>query len=123
MQNTLEAYIFFWSVLFFLSMGMGMLFKFFAAAMPDATSAQGLASCSVLILVLMSGYIIQQDEIQSYFKWLYYISPLQYGYSALMINEFMSGRYDEKIPASLSQGQVETYVVNISLETLVNLVR
>ena len=111
MQNTFEAYIFFWCILFFLSMGMGMLFKFFAAAMPDTTSAQGLASCSVLILVLMSGYIIQQDEIQSYFKWLYYISPLQYGYSALMINEFMSGRYDEKIPASLSQGEVQTYVV------------
>jgi len=109
MQNTFQAYIFFWSILFFLSMGMGMLFKFFAAAMPDATSAQGLASCSVLILVLMSGYIIQQDEIKPVFKWLYYLSPLQYGYSALMINEFMSGRYDEKIPASLSQGKTETY--------------
>eukprot|EP00940_MAST-03C_sp_MAST-3C-sp2_P002559 g2559.t1 len=106
MHRSIGAFFFFWLILFFLSLGMGLLFKFFAASMPDATSAQGLASCSVLILVLMSGYIIQQHEIKDYFIWLYYLSPLQWGYSALMINEFESGGYDEIVSVG---GSSRTY--------------
>eukprot|EP00939_MAST-03C_sp_MAST-3C-sp1_P004434 g4434.t1 len=110
MSNSASAFLFFWLVLFFLSLGMGMLFKFFAASMPDATSAQGLASCAVLILILMSGYIIQQHEIKGYFIWLYYLSPLQWGYSALMINEFESGGYDGIVPSSaIAGGSPHTY--------------
>merc|ERR1719253_815595 len=95
---------------------MGLLFKFFAAALPDGTSAQGMASCMVLLLVLMSGYIVQRKEIKGWFIWLYYINPIQWAYTAMMINEFKSDDYNDRIAGS-TKTRGEAYLEAYQLYT------
>jgi len=116
MARDAGAFIFFWTTMFFLSTGMGLLFKFFAAALPDGTSAQGMASCMVLLLVLMSGYIVQRKEIKGWFIWLYYINPIQWAYTAMMINEFKSDDYNDLIAGS-TKTRGEAYLEAYQLYT------
>ncbi|CEG44559.1 Pleiotropic drug resistance proteins (PDR1-15), ABC superfamily [Plasmopara halstedii] len=44
-----------------------------------------LASIVLLVLfVLFGGFLINVDDIPDYFNWMYYTSPVKYGYEALM---------------------------------------
>lgn len=35
------------------------------------------------------------DDIESYMIWGYFVSPMMYGQTAILVNEFLDGRWDE----------------------------
>ena len=47
-----------------------------------------LANAAFTVLVLVDGWVVNFDSIPIVFRWVKWISPLAYGYEALVINEF-----------------------------------
>ncbi|ONK80619.1 uncharacterized protein A4U43_C01F19860 [Asparagus officinalis] len=52
---------------------------------------------SVLIMFVLGGFILPRDVIPKWWIWGYWISPLQYGYNALAVNELLAPRWMNKI--------------------------
>jgi ATP-binding cassette subfamily G (WHITE) protein 2 (SNQ2) len=50
--------------------------------------ASRLASILVSAFVLYSGYIVPYFNMKKWIRWIYWINPLNYGFAALMDNEF-----------------------------------
>ncbi|KAJ3040325.1 hypothetical protein HK097_002587 [Rhizophlyctis rosea] len=65
--------------------GLGMTV---GAAAPTAKVAQLMAPLSVVIFVVFSGFLVSSDDLLPVFIWIPYLSPLYYGFRALMQNEF-----------------------------------
>lgn len=49
----------------------------------------------IIIYLLFSGFLITKNKVPHWWIWAYYISPLQWGVTALVTNEFLSGEYNE----------------------------
>ncbi|KAA8495119.1 Brefeldin A resistance protein [Porphyridium purpureum] len=54
----------------------------------DIDSATGLVGLGLLACIIFAGFLIPNSEIGGWYVWIYWISPLQYMYGALAINEF-----------------------------------
>jgi len=88
------AYFFrFYMVLYCCSLAVGQLFRFLVHVVPGLPQIQPLASLSVLLFVVFSGLTISQDDIPSYWIWLYWCNPLAWSLKALAINEFTSNYF------------------------------
>ncbi|KAJ2907616.1 ATP-binding cassette transporter snq2, partial [Coemansia aciculifera] len=55
---------------------------------PNVDIAHTLSGVSLLFMILYVGYLIPPASMHGYFKWIYWINPLAYGFKALMSNEF-----------------------------------
>jgi ABC-type multidrug transport system ATPase subunit/ABC-type multidrug transport system permease subunit len=67
----------------------GMALGTFAASIFKSVDvALALLPMVLLPMIIFSGLVINNDSIPWYFAWIRYISPTQYGYTALMKNEF-----------------------------------
>jgi ABC-type multidrug transport system fused ATPase/permease subunit len=64
------------------------------ASFTTESKLQVFAACFLFFSILFGGYIISGDSIPDYFIWLYYLDPFQWTYSALILNEAYSGRYE-----------------------------
>ena len=50
--------------------------------------ASRFTGVSIQILIVYTGYLIPPTKMHPWFKWLMWINPVQYGFEALMANEF-----------------------------------
>lgn len=50
--------------------------------------ALAIAPAILLPLMFFSGFFINSESVPVYFRWIEYISPIKYAFSALMMNEF-----------------------------------
>lgn len=50
--------------------------------------ANALAGVGLIVMVMFSGFLVPKESIPSFLIWLYWTSPVQYAYSALLVNEF-----------------------------------
>ena len=50
--------------------------------------ASRFTGVSVQILVVYTGYLIPPSKMRPWFGWLKWVNPIQYGFEALMVNEF-----------------------------------
>ncbi|KXS21830.1 P-loop containing nucleoside triphosphate hydrolase protein [Gonapodya prolifera JEL478] len=66
-------------------MSMGMLI---ASIAPNAQVGSVIAPIFNLIFIVFGGNFANLDSIPVFIRWLQWISPVKYSYSALMINEF-----------------------------------
>ncbi|XP_072999974.1 ABC transporter G family member 48-like isoform X2 [Typha latifolia] len=58
----------------------------------------------LLVVFCLGGFVISKDDIQPWWIWAYWISPMMYGQNAIAINEFLDPRwgapnYDKRIDA------------------------
>ncbi|CAL5408278.1 unnamed protein product [Camellia sinensis] len=57
-----------------------------------------LGTCTLIMNILLGGFIVAQNDIEPFMIWGYYISPMMYGQNALVINEFLDKRWSAPNP-------------------------
>ncbi|KAL1819090.1 hypothetical protein ACET3Z_013959 [Daucus carota] len=70
------------------------LFRFIAAVSRIQVVSSSLGTFALLLVLLLGGFIVAKDDIVSWLKWGYYISPLMYGQNAIAVNEFLDERWN-----------------------------
>ncbi|KAL1089962.1 hypothetical protein V6Z11_D07G056700 [Gossypium hirsutum] len=83
------------------------LFRFIAASARNMIIANTFGSFALLILFALSGFILAKDDIKSWWIWGYWISPMMYGQSALMVNEFRGHQWSHSLPGSTEPAGIE----------------
>ncbi|KAA8495125.1 ABC transporter G family member 14 [Porphyridium purpureum] len=87
-------------ICFLAAMTVDSMVRLFSVVFASQISATGAAGLFNLIFLLFSGYLIPQPQIGGWFVWLFWLSPLQYAFQALVANE-MYGR-----PITCTQGEL-----------------
>ncbi|ONK80620.1 uncharacterized protein A4U43_C01F19870 [Asparagus officinalis] len=72
------------------------LFRVTAGLCRTMTIASTGGVLSLLIMLVLGGFILPRDLIPKWWIWGYWISPLQYGFSALAVNELLAPRWMNK---------------------------
>lgn len=97
---------FFISLLFLFIMTMSM-YSFFRA-LGSLTKSLDIASrftgIALQVLIVYTGYLIPPSKMHPWFKWLIWINPVQYGFEALMANEFNGLNIQCEPPFVVPQG-------------------
>lgn len=62
--------------------------RFWASLVPGAILASTLAATFMGVLIGFSGFLIQRPRIPEPWRWMFWVSPFSYAYSALAINQF-----------------------------------
>ncbi|XP_072993189.1 ABC transporter G family member 38-like [Typha latifolia] len=84
-------------VIFFLIQQMAAgLFRVIAGLCRSVVVANTGGSLTILIMFVLGGFIIPRDAIPKWWIWVYWISPVPYGYNALVINEMFASRWMNK---------------------------
>lgn len=65
------------------------------------------AGVIVAIFIVFAGFLMPRFEVPHYWIWAYYLDPLQWGVTSLVINEFNSKRYGA-LCSTLSAEQIAT---------------
>ena len=81
---------FFISLLFLwiLTMNMYSFFRAIGALCRSLDVATRITGVAIQVLVVYTGYLIPPQKMHPWFKWLIWVNPVQYGFEALMSNEF-----------------------------------
>eukprot|EP01133_Synstelium_polycarpum_P019841 gene19841-23766_t len=87
-NNNFVFFVFVYYIYLQLLIGFSQLLGFISASMSVANEISGIAFS---IFSLFAGFIIRQEYIPSYFKFLYHISFTKYLVEALTINEMKDG--------------------------------
>ncbi|XP_058203379.1 pleiotropic drug resistance protein 2-like isoform X3 [Rhododendron vialii] len=73
---------------------MGLsLFRFIAAVGRTQVVASSLGTFTLLLIIVLGGFIVAKEDIEPFMIWGYYISPIMYGQNALVMNEFLDKRW------------------------------
>ncbi|KAG7658681.1 ABC-transporter N-terminal domain [Arabidopsis suecica] len=80
------------------------LFRFLGAIGRTEVISNSIGTFTLLIVFTLGGFIIAKDDIQPWMTWAYYMSPMMYGQTAIVMNEFLDERwsspnYDTRINA------------------------
>ncbi|KAB1204549.1 Pleiotropic drug resistance protein TUR2 [Morella rubra] len=65
------------------------LFRFLAALGRDMIVANTVGSFALLAVQVLGGFIISRENVQKWWYWGYWVSPLMYGQNAISVNEFL----------------------------------
>lgn len=77
------------------------LFRFLAALGRDMIVANTVGSFALLAVQVLGGFIISRENVQKWWYWGYWVSPLMYGQNAISVNEFL-GKSWRDVPHSNS---------------------
>lgn len=69
-------------------MTMYSFFRSLGALCKSLDTATRLTGVAIQALIVYTGYLIPPQKMHPWFKWLIWINPVQYGFEALMSNEF-----------------------------------
>ena len=75
-------------ILWIITMSMYSLFRAMGALCGSLDVATRITGVVIQALIVYTGYLIPPQKMHHYFKWLIWINPVQYGFEALMANEF-----------------------------------
>lgn len=104
---SIANYFTFILLLFITSLTSGLIFSLFSASVKNITTAQACMAILALVLILFSGYTVQPDVIPPYYIWIYWINCFAWLLRGLVLNEFLSGKYDEPSgEMGLSEGEL-----------------
>lgn len=82
-----ERFAYFILVLFSLSLFVSTYARLLST-FSNKDIANAIAGVGLIVMVIFSGFLVAKDSIPNFLIWLYWISPVQYAYSALLINEY-----------------------------------
>lgn len=75
-------------ILWILTMNMYSFFRAIGAWCKSLDIATRITGVAIQVLIVYTGYLIPPTKMHPWFKWLTWINPVQYGFEALMANEF-----------------------------------
>lgn len=71
-----------------LTLNMYSIFRAIGSLVKSLDVAVRITGVAIQVLVVYTGYLIPPQKMHPWFKWLIWINPVQYGFEALMVNEF-----------------------------------
>ncbi|XP_057852200.1 pleiotropic drug resistance protein 1 [Cryptomeria japonica] len=71
------------------------LFRFIAAVGRSPLVANTFGTFSLLIVLVLGGFVVSRDDIKPWWIWGYWTSPLMYAQNAIAVNEFLSSRWQK----------------------------
>ncbi|CAI7740193.1 unnamed protein product [Closterium sp. NIES-53] len=81
-------------LIFFLIHQTGVaLFRLLGAVGRNLVVSITLGNFAFIILFLLGGFIVSKDDIQPWFIWAYWMSPITYTQNALSVNELLAPRW------------------------------
>ncbi|KAL8713735.1 MAG: hypothetical protein Q9220_002261 [cf. Caloplaca sp. 1 TL-2023] len=75
-------------LLFVLTLSMYSFFRAIGSLVGSLDIATRITGVAIQALIVYTGYLIPPQKMHPWFKWLIWINPVQYGFEALMANEF-----------------------------------
>ncbi|KAI9702843.1 MAG: hypothetical protein M1836_008057 [Candelina mexicana] len=91
-------------VLWVLTMSMYSFFRALGALCKSLDTATRITGVAIQALIVYTGYLIPPTKMHPWFKWLMWINPVQYGFEALMSNEFYNLDIQCEPPYLVPQG-------------------
>ncbi|KAF8393289.1 hypothetical protein HHK36_021530 [Tetracentron sinense] len=76
------------------------LFRFIGALGRNMIVANTFGSFALLAVMVMGGFILARDDVQKWWLWGYWISPMMYGQNAIAVNEFLGESWRHVLPNS-----------------------
>ncbi|UNI22118.1 Multidrug resistance protein [Purpureocillium takamizusanense] len=81
-------FFFYLFTMFLIIMAMSGIFRSIASLSRSEQQAMVPASILLLCLLIFTGFIVPEDYMLGWCRWLNYVNPVAYGYESLMVNEF-----------------------------------
>ncbi|KAI4177704.1 MAG: hypothetical protein LQ343_000167 [Gyalolechia ehrenbergii] len=75
-------------ILFVQTLSIYSLFRAMGALVSSLDVATRVTGVAIQALIVYTGYLIPPQKMHPWLKWLIWINPVQYGFEALMANEF-----------------------------------
>ncbi|KAG0456490.1 hypothetical protein HPP92_024278 [Vanilla planifolia] len=69
------------------------LFRLIAVVGGNLVIASTVASFTLLVIVVLGGYILSHDNVSKWWIWGFWMSPLMYAQNAIFANEFLGKRW------------------------------
>ncbi|CAI6318503.1 unnamed protein product [Periconia digitata] len=88
LQRTASQFFISLLFLWLLTMTMYAFFRAIGALVGSLDVATRITGVAIQALVVYTGYLIPPTKMHPWFSWLRWINPVQYGFEALMANEF-----------------------------------
>ncbi|KAI9759591.1 MAG: hypothetical protein M4579_002257 [Chaenotheca gracillima] len=88
LQRTASQFFISLLILFLLTMNMYSFFRAIGSLCKSLDIATRITGGAIQVLIVYTGYLIPPTKMHPWFKWLMWINPVQYGFEALMSNEF-----------------------------------
>eukprot|EP01018_Ginkgo_biloba_P008437 Gb_15305 [translate_table: standard] len=82
------------------------LFRLMASLGRNMVVATTFGSFSMLIVMVLGGFILSRESIRSWWIWGYWISPLTYAQIAVSVNEFLGHSWHKRIHNNQTLGMV-----------------
>ncbi|KAK1974493.1 ABC-2 type transporter-domain-containing protein [Colletotrichum cereale] len=92
MRTEAGAFLFFVMVQFAMTLAVSLLFRLIASVTKSHSAAMAPSTIVLLALALYTGFAVPPMYQKPYTAWIATLSPVAYGFEALMINEFGDGR-------------------------------
>lgn len=106
--STTQSYSFvvFAIIIMILSNSGTALGIFFASVFSDLTTALAVTPVALIPLMIFGGLFVNNDSIPIYFDWIKYLSPIKYGFEALIKNEYDGWSYNRTQTTATPSGPV-----------------
>ncbi|KAK8970910.1 Pleiotropic drug resistance protein 2 [Platanthera guangdongensis] len=96
----------FLAYIFIHQMSLG-LFRLIAAVGRTMVIANTFGILAVLVVFVLGGFVVSKDDIQPWWIWAYWLSPMMYGQNAIAVNEFLDPRWNKRNnDSSLNQSTI-----------------
>ncbi|XP_020581075.1 LOW QUALITY PROTEIN: ABC transporter G family member 44-like [Phalaenopsis equestris] len=76
------------------------LFRFIAVIGRNLVIAGTIASFSLLVIVVLGGYILAHGDVNKWWIWGFWMSPLMYSQNAIFVNEFLGKSWSQIMPGT-----------------------
>lgn len=94
LQRTPSQFFISWLVLFTVTLSMYSFFRAAGAFCSSLDVATRFTGVAIQALITYTGYLIPPKRMRPWLAWLRWLNPVQYGFEALMANEFHNLRID-----------------------------
>ncbi|KAJ0870671.1 putative ABC-type sulfate transporter [Helianthus annuus] len=81
------------------------MFRFLASVFQTVVASTTASSISILFLLTFGGFIIPHPSMPAWIKWGFWFCPLSYGEIGLVVNEFLSPRWNKMTSTNTTIGQ------------------
>ncbi|KAF9617018.1 hypothetical protein IFM89_033088 [Coptis chinensis] len=86
-------------LLLFVNQVASGVFRFIAAMGRNIVVANTFGAFSLLVLLVLGGFVLSRENIKKWWIWGYWISPLMYGQNAIAVNEFLGNQWRHVVPS------------------------
>lgn len=108
LQRTASQFFISLLFLFMLTMTMYAVFRAVGALVGSLDIATRITGVLIQALVVYTGYLIPPTKMHPWFSWLRWVNPIQYGFEAMMSNEFYDLNIECIPPYLVPQGRGAT---------------